>query len=68
MDFYEEKRKKIKSYSMLPYFPDTLISEHFDLTILYFVVKRKQIRTMPSKDLSAGLLSFVLFAAELRFV
>ena len=56
---------------MLPYFKDTPISGHLtinDLTILYFVVKKKQIRTIPSKDLSTGLLSFVLFAAELRFV
>ena len=55
-------------YSMLPYFPDTHISGHFDFTILYFVVKGKQIRTIRSKDLSTSLLSFVLFAAELRFV
>ena len=55
-------------YSMLPYFPDTPISGHFDSTILYFVVKTKQIRTIRSEDLSTSLLSSVLFAAELRFV
>ena len=55
-------------YSMLPYFPDTPISGHLDFTILYFVVKGKQIRTIRSKDLSTSPLSFVLFAAELRFV
>ena len=55
-------------YSMLPYFPDAPISGHFDFTILHFVVKRKQIRTYRSKDLSTSLLSFVLFAVELRFV
>ena len=55
-------------YSMLPYFPDAPISGHFDFTILHFVVKRKQIRTILSKDLSTSLLSFVLFAVELRFV
>ena len=60
--------KKWNYYSMLPYYPDTPISGHFDFTILHFVVKKKQIRTIQSKDLSASLLSFVLFAAELRFV
>ena len=55
-------------YSMLPYFPDAPISGHFDFTFLHFVVKRKQIRTMLSKDLSTSLLSFVLFTVELRFV
>ena len=54
--------------SMLPYFPDAPISGHFDFTILHFVVKRKQIRTILSKDLSTSPLSFVLFAVELRFV
>ena len=53
---------------MLPYFPDTPISGHFDSTILYFVVKTKQIRTIRSEDLSTSLLSSVLLAAELRFV
>ena len=53
---------------MLPYFPDTPIYGHFDFTILYFVVKRKKIRTIRSKDLSTSLLSFVLSAAELPFV
>ena len=53
---------------MLPYFPDAPISGHFDFAILYFVVKRKQVRTILSKDLSTSLLSFVLFAVELRFV
>ena len=52
-------------YSMLPYFPDTPISRHFDITILYFFVKTKQIRTIRSEDFSTSLLSFVLFAAEL---
>ena len=56
----------INGYSMLPYFPDTPISRHFDFTILYFVVNGKQIRTIRSKDLWTSLLSFVLFAAELR--
>ena len=37
-------------YSMLPYFQDTTIFGHFDFTILYFVVKWKQIRTIRSKD------------------
>ena len=55
-------------YSMLPYFPDTPISGRFDVTILYFVRKTKQIRTICSEDLSTSLLSSVLFAAELRFV
>ena len=58
----------VAMYSMLPYFPDAPISGHFDFTILHFVVKRKQIRTILSKDLSTSLLSFVLFAVELRFV
>ena len=53
---------------MLPFCPGTPISGHFDFTILYFVVKGKQIQTMRSKDLSTSLLSFGLFAAELRFV
>ena len=53
---------------MLPYFPDTPISGHFDFTILYCVVNTKQIRTIRSEDLSASLLSSVLFAAELLFV
>ena len=56
------------TYSMLPYFPDAPISGHFDFTILHFVVKTKQIRTIRSKDLSTSLLSFVLFAVELSFV
>ena len=55
-------------YSMLHYFSDTPISGHFDFTIMYFVVKGKQIRTIRSKDLSTSLFLFVLFAAELRFV
>ena len=37
-------------YSRLPYFPDTIIFGHFDFTILYFVVKWKQVRTVRSKD------------------
>ena len=44
------------------------ISGHFDVTILYFVIKTKQIRTICSEDLSTSPLSSVLFAAELRFV
>ena len=53
---------------MLPYFPDTPNSGHFDFMILYFVVNTKQIRTIHSEDLSTSQLSSVLFAAELRFV
>ena len=56
------------TYSVLTYFPDTPISWHFDFTILYFVVKTKQIRTIGFEDLSTSLLSFVLFVAELRSV
>ena len=41
---------------------------HFDFTILYFVVKMKQIRAICSEDLPTSLLSSVLFAVELRFV
>lgn len=48
--------------SMLPY------SGHFDFTILYFVVKTKQIGTICSEDLSTSLLSSLLFAAELCHV
>ena len=59
---------RLYEYSMLPCLPDTPISGHFDFTILYFVVKTKQIRTIRSEDLSTSLLSSVLFAAELRFV
>ena len=59
---------RISVYSMLAYFPDAPISGHFDFTILHFVVKRRQIRMILSKDLATSLLSFVLFAVELRFV
>ena len=62
------RARVVSNYSMLPYILDTPISEHLDFTILYFVVKGKQIRTIRSKDLSTSLLSFVHFAAELRFV
>ena len=42
------------------------ISGHFEFTILHFAVKRKQIRTIRSKDLSTSLLSFVLLGGKIQ--
>ena len=49
-------------------FPGHFYFRTVDVTILYFVIKTKQIRTICSEDLSTSLLSSVLFAAELRFI